>query len=80
MMSTKNPIANGELFQLYSELFDGNVYLEVETEDAEIIINEHRSVIKLRLPKELLKRLKLDDIQLEETPGAFDEGWEYTLK
>ena len=64
-MSTKSSIASGENFQLYDELFDGGVYLEVDnTENASIKIVDGRTFITVRLPKALVDRLKLDDVQL----------------
>jgi len=73
-MGTKSSIIAGENFHLYDELMDGGVYLEVgNAQDASISIIEGRTVVKVRLPKELLEHLKLDDRQLVEPSKMFDE-------
>ena len=73
-MGAKSSIIAGENFHLYDELMDGGVYLEVgNAQDASISIIEGRTVVKVRLPKELLEHLKLDDRQLVEPSKMFDE-------
>jgi hypothetical protein len=73
-MSTKSSISSGENYHLYDELMDGGVYLEViNAHDASINIIDGRAVVKVRLPKELLDHLKLDDQQLVEPSKMFDD-------
>ncbi len=73
-MSTKSTIAHGDDYHLYDELMDGGVYLEVSNaHDASIQIVEGRTVVKVRLPKALIERLKLDDQQLVEPSKMFDD-------
>ncbi len=75
-MSTKSSIASGEDYHLYDELMDGGVYLEVSNAtDASIEIIDGRALVKLRLPKALIKRLKLDDVQLVEPSKMFDDDF-----
>ncbi|MEE9444693.1 MAG: hypothetical protein V3V19_03405 [Cocleimonas sp.] len=73
-MSTKSSIVSGEDYHLYDELMDGGVYLEVSNAtNASIDIIDGRAFVKLRLPKELIERLKLDDTQLVEPSKMFDD-------
>ena len=73
-MSTKSSIASGENFQLYDALFDGGVYLQVDNaENASLKIVDGRTFVRVLLPKALVERLKLDDVQLLESTGTFDE-------
>lgn len=72
-MSTKSSIAYDDNYHLYDELMDGGVYLEIRNaQDASIEVLEGRVVVRVRLPKALLDRLKLDDEQLVESSGMFD--------
>lgn len=74
-MSTKSTVALGDDFHLYDELMDGGLYLEVANAyNAAIEIVEGCPVVKVRLPKALIQRLKLDDVQLVEPGQMFDEG------
>ena len=73
-MSTKSSIASGENYHLYDELMDGGVYLEVNNaKDASLEVNEGHIRVKVRLPKEFIERLKLDDQHLVEPSKMFDD-------
>ena len=73
-MSTKSTIAHGDDYHLYDELMDGGLYLEVKNaRDASIQVVEGRTVVKIRLPKALIERLKLDNQQLVEPSKMFED-------
>lgn len=66
-MSTKSTLAHDDNYHLYHELFEGGIYLQVTNpENARIEKEAERVNVTVRLPESLLKRLKLDDKQLEE--------------
>lgn len=73
-MSTKATIAHDDNYHLYDELMDGGIYLEVRNaENASFEVTNGHTYVHVRLPKELIKRLKLDDKQLVESGAMFDD-------